>query len=213
MDTPNLSARTIANRLNAQKSTGPKTDKGKKRSSQNAIKHGLTAEAHVNTVFDQPGEFDQFQAGLLDHFNPQTAYQSALVDRIITLMWRLRRVPIIEAQIMRGKTQGWSKPHPSMAYIAGGGALEFLHISRYEANLDRCLHRTLKDLEAARPSQPTTHNSQPTRESALTVPLWPSASAYPSKSPIPSRESQDDETNPIPPEEHMKNGQDIRVHE
>ena len=36
-------ARRIANARNAQHSTGPKSDEGKKRSSMNALKHGLTA--------------------------------------------------------------------------------------------------------------------------------------------------------------------------
>ena len=33
-----------SNRRNAQRSTGPKTQSGKARSSQNAVRHGLTAE-------------------------------------------------------------------------------------------------------------------------------------------------------------------------
>ena len=36
-----------ANRLNSKKSTGPKSLAGKKRSSLNAIKHGLTCEKNV----------------------------------------------------------------------------------------------------------------------------------------------------------------------
>ena len=36
-----------ANRLNSKKSTGPKSIAGKKRSSLNSIKHGLTCEKNV----------------------------------------------------------------------------------------------------------------------------------------------------------------------
>ncbi len=36
--------KTLANRLNAQLSTGPKTSRGKRVSSKNSIKHGLNVE-------------------------------------------------------------------------------------------------------------------------------------------------------------------------
>jgi hypothetical protein len=39
-----LSKRTVANRLNAQKSTGPKTPEGKRKSSLNAETHGLLSK-------------------------------------------------------------------------------------------------------------------------------------------------------------------------
>jgi hypothetical protein len=40
-------AQIKANRQNAQKSTGPKTDEGKAAASQNAVKHGLFAESVI----------------------------------------------------------------------------------------------------------------------------------------------------------------------
>ena len=50
-----------ANRENAKKSTGPRTEEGKARSSQNGIKHGLLARDAVMADED-PAEYDrQFQ--------------------------------------------------------------------------------------------------------------------------------------------------------
>ncbi len=47
-----------ANRANAQKSTGPKTPEGKRRSSLNASRHYLTGKIHIatpeeSTAFDK----------------------------------------------------------------------------------------------------------------------------------------------------------------
>ena len=51
----------VANRANAQASTGPKTDAGKARSSRNALKHGATAKYLLPGESAQ--EFGQFSGG------------------------------------------------------------------------------------------------------------------------------------------------------
>ena len=43
-------AQIEANRRNAQKSTGPKTERGKARAKLNAIKHGLTARTIMSVL-------------------------------------------------------------------------------------------------------------------------------------------------------------------
>ncbi len=89
-------AQRKANRQNAKKSTGPRTDEGKARSSQNGLKHGLLARDAVMADED-PAEYDrQFQL-LEQNIFPKNAIEFALVRQIADAEWRLRRITRIEA--------------------------------------------------------------------------------------------------------------------
>ena len=83
-------AQITANRSNAKESTGPKTTEGKATVSQNAIKHGLTAQ---RTVI--PGEnladFELYRYEMIEELDPLGPMESMLADRIVSLSWRLRR--------------------------------------------------------------------------------------------------------------------------
>ena len=83
-------AKILANRLNALKSTGPRTIEGKAAVSQNAVKHGLLAEQDVISSESQ-ADFDQYRQQLLDELNPISPMESMLAERIVTLSWRLKR--------------------------------------------------------------------------------------------------------------------------
>jgi len=64
-------ARINANRLNAQKSTGPKTAKGKAAASQNALKHGLSA-SHDAIITETQEDYDLHREALLTDLARQT---------------------------------------------------------------------------------------------------------------------------------------------
>jgi hypothetical protein len=64
----NISDKKIqANRQNAKKSTGPKSLAGKKRSSLNSIKHGLTCEKNV-CIGENKKEFEELKQRALKSF-------------------------------------------------------------------------------------------------------------------------------------------------
>src|SRR5579872_1211528 len=88
-----------ANRANAQHSTGPITPEGKAISSRNAITHGVTATT-VLLPGEDPAVYETLSAGMLKDFNPLTITEDALVQELIDLQWRLRRIPAIEARIL-----------------------------------------------------------------------------------------------------------------
>ncbi len=89
-----------ANRLNARRSTGPRTIIGKARVSSNALKHGLTGRDIV-LPSENRHDYDAFRAGLIVSLDPSGDLEGLLADKIIADAWRMRRVPILEAALHR----------------------------------------------------------------------------------------------------------------
>jgi len=90
-------AQILANRSNALKSTGPRTQKGRAIVSQNAVKHGLLARQNVISA-EKQADFDLFRNGILTELAPESPMESMLADRIVVLWWRLKRAGRIQAQ-------------------------------------------------------------------------------------------------------------------
>ena len=89
---------TEANRLNALKSTGPKTTEGKERSRCNAIRHGLTAET-VIVGFEDADDYESFEAIVIADYDARSAVERELVLRLASVLWRLRRATGIETAL------------------------------------------------------------------------------------------------------------------
>ena len=88
-----------ANRRNARKSTGPRSEAGKAASSANALSHGLTATRTVVLPEEEPEEFERLRQGVVADLAPAGALQEALAQRIAALLWRLDRVARLEAEL------------------------------------------------------------------------------------------------------------------
>lgn len=85
----------VANRANAQRSTGPRTEAGKAASRGNALKHGLTA-SQVVIPGEDPRAYDEFCAQLIEEIAPGCHLEAALAHRLVENLWRLRRVSLLE---------------------------------------------------------------------------------------------------------------------
>jgi hypothetical protein len=84
-----------ANRTNAQKSTGPTSEAGKKRSSLNAIRHGLTG--HVVVLPDEDLEaFNQLSAKLTAELKIQGDHELELAKTYCMSMWNLQRAMAVQ---------------------------------------------------------------------------------------------------------------------
>jgi hypothetical protein len=118
-----------ANRENARRSTGPRTDEGKRVSRRNALRHGLAAETVIE-ILEDPDDYKAFEANIIADYDARTAVERELVLRLASLLWRIRRATGIEtdllriqAEILRERQQpaeqgGEPEPSPNPLYRA-----------------------------------------------------------------------------------------------
>lgn len=98
--TPAISDRKIeANRHNAALSTGPTSDTGKQTSARNSLSHGLTSREALLPGED-PAVFCAYLENYRASFRPLDLQTEELVAELVGLRWRLRRVPVFEAQLI-----------------------------------------------------------------------------------------------------------------
>src|SRR5262245_18512514 len=93
-----------ANRQNAKNSTGPRTEAGKRRSRRNALRHGLTAETVIG-VHDDATAYRALQRAVSADYRPETNFETELIGRLVSLLWRLRRAVAIESGLLNVHAQ------------------------------------------------------------------------------------------------------------
>jgi hypothetical protein len=93
-----------ANRRNARLSTGPVTEEGKRKSRQNALRHGLQAETVIDALEDAE-DYAAFEMAVTADYEAQSAVERELVLRLASLLWRLRRATTIETGLFKLQAQ------------------------------------------------------------------------------------------------------------
>jgi hypothetical protein len=137
-----------ANRLNAQKSTGPCSVAGKAVSCFNAIKTGIDAKSQVIPGED-PAELETLTAEYQERWQPAAPEQRLLVDTLINCEWLLRRFRKSEAQLWQYQIQeAWTpKKECPLGQAFHRGCDEFSRLQRRIDSTGRNYHRALKELQ------------------------------------------------------------------
>ena len=93
-----MPSKSETSRLNGAKSRGPITESGRSRSSQNALKHGLTSQTLVLPSED-PADFDALLDAYIQQLRPIGPVELDLVHEMVAAKWRLNRIARIETQL------------------------------------------------------------------------------------------------------------------
>ena len=98
-------AQINANRANAARSTGPRTEDGKARASRNALRHGgysLTYGADSAALLsdENRASFHALRETYVAQYQPVTETERFLVARMTLAAWRLNRLAALEGRVV-----------------------------------------------------------------------------------------------------------------
>lgn len=181
-----------ANRLNARASPGPRTEAGKAASSRNALTHGLTARTLLLEGED-PQEYRWLRQGVIHDYRPATTLERELVEQIVSVLWRMRRVPAVEAALtawLEAVERESDRRFPKLAPVKdmtdklwlGRTAQELLssglmdRLNRHATGLQRQLSALVKELRAL---QAHRHDAVQREKERASPPTPPAAAPVP----------------------------------
>ena len=125
-------------------STGPRTPEGKAISSQNALKHGLTARDIV-IKDDEHQDFAALQTDLANDLKPEGALEQLVFNRLLRAAWDLRRVERLENQLAASLASKCSDPFFSHDSVVD---LQRNRLDRHHTRCERSFYRGIRELEA-----------------------------------------------------------------
>jgi hypothetical protein len=149
-------AQVIANRQNAQLSTGPTSGEGKAASAQNASKHGLSS-AFTVLAHENQDEFVSLLTDLRDEHQPATQHQGFLVDQLAKTHWLLARAQRLEALAfdhMAGNELDPADPDTNIInHMFKTNPNAWQALQRHGANAERSYYKAFRELQASKKLQ------------------------------------------------------------
>ena len=142
-----------ANRLNAQKSTGPRTAEGKAKIRYNAVSHGLRSRFLLLPI-EKPEEYQQFCHELCDEWQPQTSTEAILVEQMAVCQWKLSRMENGERDVI-------SKDSFQLQTLGDEQLIMLNRISQYQGRIERSYFRALNTLRQLQKERATTRAAEP----------------------------------------------------
>ena len=168
---PVSNAHAEASRKNGARSRGPKTEEGRARSAQNALKHGMRAQKYLVLADEDAAEFAGLEAALVEELAPVGALQTLLARRVAVAAWRLARADRIESELFEERRS--ASGGLGLALIRdGNGPRSFETLLRYRGAAMTEFWRALRTLKALQAEQaatelrmaaPETVRAQPSR--------------------------------------------------
>ena len=159
-----MTTRAEVNKRNAQGSTGPKTREGKARVATNAVRHGAYSEA-LFMLGEREEDFQKLKAGMEETLSPSGPLETAMVERLVSLWWRMDRAKTAANQFLWMKARKTLNLHlqypedrgllgealamdADECRFAGGWNIEDQErLLRHEMTLERAFFKTLHELE------------------------------------------------------------------
>ncbi|MBE0659358.1 MAG: hypothetical protein IH602_16820, partial [Bryobacteraceae bacterium] len=148
-------AQIAANRANAQLSTGPKTEEGKARSSQNNFSSGLTSREFV-ILPGQEEFFGEWMIGLHAGIQPCGALEFDVFRQLAHASWTLHRCRQAEVQSFHNQRH---KGYDILAYPVSEDALKLIDL--YTRRAERSYQRALKELKTLQTERLLRDSSHP----------------------------------------------------